>query len=904
MRTGCALVVLVLSLGISAQPGDAGRQPHTPPQPDAISRLLASLETALASGDPNRLTALESPALAPDTVNGIAHSVVTGPDAVAVVRERARRATADGADLLADVFLAHGGRAQVGSWKIVLHRATDGRMLISGVDEQGTLEDLLKLTLDTTHEFAVHALAFRATDLTLTMDSGRAFLAKADDGVTSIVLHGKGLIRFAPPDHAEQGELQVFAHQSELVVDANDVFIRLNPGEFQSRLSEGALVPTSLKSDEAAAASQLFEEFAPKTYGVDLRDFGQQGWSFEPRMGNVVLEFKTGRFGWLTYARSAGELEDVTLFKRSTSKLISSYASAERLAARGRFYSDNANASYRLEHIDLDASLDPLSHLVRGHAILRVRILADAISSVTLQLSDDLQVSSVTAPGAERLLAVRISGQGRLLVSLPGSVPRDSVVSLDVTYAGRLRPTPFDREALVPIAPHRGEGSSQVGDEFQVPGEEFKPEPDPVWIYSGRTAWYPQPEPLNPATATLRLRVPAEYDVAASGTLVRESVDPPSASGLGDRTNEFVADRPVRYLACVISHLTLVGSGSAAVPALSPPVSTSPSDWAPGPAAINVNVLATRRAAGQGRALASRASDIVHFYASLIGEAPYPSFTVAALEDNLPGGHSPAYLTILRERLPTSSYSWRSDAVAFDGTPNFLLAHEIAHQWWGQAVGWKNYHEQWLSEGLAQYFAVLYSGSALGSSTMHDLLGAMRQTVLSKPTAGPISLGNRLGQLEGDPATFRIIVYNKSAVVLDMLRRLIGDKAFYAGLARFYRANRFASAGTDDFEKAFLPETPINLDRFFDTWILNAALPEARVVTSLDAGGRTATVRVDPVGSAADFPLTLTIQYVDGTTEDVTIPVVGAPMSQQIPLKGRARRVVTKDDVTLVRFRN
>ena len=45
--------------------------------------------------------------------------------------------------------------------------------------------------------------------------------------------------------------------------------------------------------------------------------------------------------------------------------------------------------------------------------------------------------------------------------------------------------------------------------------------------------------------------------------------------------------------------------------------------------------------------------------------------------------------------------------------PQFYLAHELAHQWWGQAVGWKNYHEQWLSEGFAQYFAALYAEKAL-----------------------------------------------------------------------------------------------------------------------------------------------------------------------------------------------
>ena len=51
--------------------------------------------------------------------------------------------------------------------------------------------------------------------------------------------------------------------------------------------------------------------------------------------------------------------------------------------------------------------------------------------------------------------------------------------------------------------------------------------------------------------------------------------------------------------------------------------------------------------------------------------------------------------------------NWRGDPASFENFPQFFLAHELAHQWWGQAIGWKNYHEQWISEGFAQYFAAL-----------------------------------------------------------------------------------------------------------------------------------------------------------------------------------------------------
>ena len=67
-----------------------------------------------------------------------------------------------------------------------------------------------------------------------------------------------------------------------------------------------------------------------------------------------------------------------------------------------------------------------------------------------------------------------------------------------------------------------------------------------------------------------------------------------------------------------------------------------------------------------------------------------------------------------------------------------FLAHEIAHQWWGHAVGWKNYHEQWLSEGLAQYFAVLYAGTDRGHDVVRKLLGQMRESAAQSSSQGPI----------------------------------------------------------------------------------------------------------------------------------------------------------------------
>src|SRR5258708_20743838 len=153
----------------------------------------------------------------------------------------------------------------------------------------------------------------------------------------------------------------------------------------------------------------------------------------------------------------------------------------------------------------------------------------------------------------------------------------------------------------------------------------------------------------------------------------------------------------------------------------------------------------------------------------------------------------------------------------------------MAHQWWGLAVGWRNYHEQWISEGFAQYFAALYAQHERGDNVFAGIMRQMRRWAMSQSDQGPVSLGYRLGHIKGDGRIFRALVYNKSAAVLHMLRRLVGDDAFFRALRRFYAPSRFRKVGTSDFRRAVEIEAGQPLDRFFDRWILGSTLPRLKI---------------------------------------------------------------------------
>jgi len=278
----------------------------------------------------------------------------------------------------------------------------------------------------------------------------------------------------------------------------------------------------------------------------------------------------------------------------------------------------------------------------------------------------------------------------------------------------------------------------------------------------------------------------------------------------------------------------------------------------------------------------------------LVEDLPYPSFTLAVVDDYLPGGHSPAYFALVHQPLPATPYSWRNDPVAFEGFPQFFLAHEVAHQFWGQAVGWKSYHEQWISEGLAQYFAYLYAERTKGAAVARDVLRQMRRSALQFGDEGPVWLGYRLGHIKADSRVFRAVVYNKGALVLHMLRRLVGEEPFFRALRRFYRSSRFRKVGTDDLQRAFEAETGRELGRFFDPWILQAGAPTVTWHSAVEDGAVRVTFRQE--GTAHVLPLTVTLTYGSGETEDVVVVLDGPAAEHRLPLRGDLRAVAVNDD--------
>jgi hypothetical protein len=866
----CALLILLPCTA-------AARQSAQPVEPDGVTQLVFALERATQAGDGEairaRIAADVRPALSSEFVQSLTFPKATQ----SAVKERDRAATTDGGvRLLIETFTDRNGEGRVASWRLDTQPGQPGGpWTIVGIERLTVVNGLFRLALDTATEYEVRNLVVRAPDLTLTLPSGTAFIAKTPDGPTAVVLLGRGRAEFAPQQEAERGQLRIFSGSDALSVDFGSLFFRLNPGEFESRFEAASLKARPADQSRARRATQVFDTYIGRSFQIDLNDLSRSAWSLVPSLSDVVAEIVTSRFGTLTYARSGSEPEDVSLFDRRRHRNIAVYASGDKMATRGRFFSEDDRVEYDVARYEIEASFAPDRSWIEGTARMVLRTRSPYFSTLTVRLAEPLVVRSVTSPQYGRLLHLRVVGQNNILVGFPATIVSQSDVEVVITYGGRLPPQAVDREAIAVQQERVEEG-------IQIPIE-------PQYTYSNRSYWYPQAPVTDYATAKLTINVPGDLDVVASGTQVGAAIPLPAPPGQRPRKRViFETTKPTRYLAVLLSRF----QSTAPMPL------TLTDDGEP----VNLIVAANPRQFSKARALGAKAADILKFYASMVDDVPYESFTLALTESETPGGHSPAYFALLNQPVPLSPFVWTNDPVSFPNYPSFFIAHEIAHQWWGQAVGWKNYHEQWLSEGFAQYFAALYAERERGADQFVSVLRQMRKWAMDLSPQGPVYLGYRLGHIRGEGRTFRALVYNKGAMVLHMLRRFVGDEAFFAGLHDFYATWRYRKAGTNDLRASMEKASGRSLERFFDRWIFGSRLPEVHFSSRIS--GSELQVRFEQKGDIFDVPITVTIVYDDGRTEDVVVVVADREVQQAIPLKGAVRTVeANRDAAALVEMK-
>ena len=877
-----ALIVLACVLGCAmparAQSRSAG---------DPVDAIVRRLEGILTSGDKPGFPALFDASVSQDMVTQYSYDLFF-PDAVRIALfERSRSPlegvpAGDGFRLVVEFFMETKGKARIVTAGLDVKRPRGGDATswrISLIDEISAIDGLYKLRVNTAAPLAVRNLELRAEDAIIALQDGLLFRVECDQGVTGMVLVGHGELRYSPASATERGQLRIFSGTDSLNAAFETAYIRFNPREYNEHVATATLTNASADPVAARRAQDVFRKESPKSFGVDVSDMSKDTWHLLPNGDDIVAEVDTRRFDTLTYLRSNTQAEDVSLFRRSDRKTITLYPSVAKLAARGRFYSDDVSRDYDVLDYAVTAAIDPTRQAIRGRARLSIRVRSTALPTLMLRLADSLAVSSVSSVEYGRLLYLRLDGQNMIAVNMPHTLLQDTDLTLVVDYAGRVESQNLDIDTVRADSPPESVVTLE-----------------PKYLLSNRSYWYPQNPIGDYATASLRLTVPNDYRVVASGEPMADTsaATPASEAGGQDtQTFAFRANQPIRYLAFVASRMVKVGDRRLDLKDLTTDA---------GGDSMVLTIEANPRLQSRGRNLLQPGEDILRFYTSLLGDAPYASASVAMAESALPGGHSPAYFALLNGPPQVGISTWRNDPAAFDGFPEFFLAHELAHQWWGQAVGWKNYHEQWLSEGFAQYFAAMYAQKTRGDRVFIDMLRQFRKWALEESSQGPVYLGYRLGHLKSDLKVFRALVYNKGAAVLHMLRRLLGDDTFFRGLRLFYEDQRFQKAGTDDLERAMETASGRVLDRFFERWIYNAEVPRIAVHSTISEGR--VTVEFEQMGTAIfDVPVTVRLVLANGQTREVVVPVTDRQVVRAIPTDMPVREVqINRDFAALAEF--
>lgn len=235
------------------------------------------------------------------------------------------------------------------------------------------------------------------------------------------------------------------------------------------------------------------------------------------------------------------------------------------------------------------------------------------------------------------------------------------------------------------------------------------------------------------------------------------------------------------------------------------------------------------------------------------------------------------------------------DAITGEGTMDNLLAHEIAHQWFGNSVTETDWEHLWLSEGFATYFTNLNIENRYGREKMNEQLIKDRLRVIgfSKQIMLPVidTISTNLMNLLNPNA------YQKGAWILHMLREQIGTEAFWNGIRAYYDTYKYRNASTDDFMKAMEKASGQNLKPFFDQWLRRSGHPILK--TTITKKNRFTIEQVQE-GEAFDIKLDLKLVYTNGESDLLSYKIPSNAFTYKSSDKREIKEIILDPNTNLL----
>ncbi len=510
----------------------------------------------------------------------------------------------------------------------------------------------------------------------------------------------------------------------------------------------------------------------------------------------------------------------------------------------------------RVDDYAISAELAPVSHKLLAHARVKFTALDD-ISITTFELHNALRVTRVTDASGRTLNAERVTQDSTVRVALPDGLSKGATSSLTFDYEGVLQ--------SADESPVEGLKLAYIGDDTSY------------LLYAGR--WFPMVGyNTNRFTASIAITVPAGMTVIGSGrtasapaelpTAPAPAAPParpgrpgarippaPAASSLGKSTHYFVWEKPSfpgTILAGRFDETTVSQGG------------------------VNIRVYFKPNHKAMAQPYGETAGKEFEYFSSIYGPAvSYNLYVVELSDDTVPTAWAPE-IAALASRGIQEKINYR------------LLANAVARQWWGVRVSPARQEDAWISDGFARYSEARYVEWAAGQAAFEEVMKDIAVGALAYDNI-PLSGVARLNAFSPE---FQSLVTDKGAMILHMLRWIVGDKAFDQILRGFATQFNEKSATVDDFRKGAEFAYGQSLQPFFSQWLDSTGAPEFhnKYTVFRTAKGFRVVGEISQDLDLFRMPVELRIDT-DGKTETKRIEVVGTNSPYVVETFGKPRRI-------------
>ncbi len=507
----------------------------------------------------------------------------------------------------------------------------------------------------------------------------------------------------------------------------------------------------------------------------------------------------------------------------------------------------------------LDLTLDFTTKSVRGSASLVLRRIDPDAPSIELD-AIAFTIASVAIDGAP---AKYVYDGRRLVIDVATGFEHGA---LDVAYSA----TP--RKGLY----------------FLEPDEHVPARPRQAWTQfqeeDARHVFPCHDKPHAKMTTEVRITVPAGFSVLSNGELAGKALGEGGAETFHWRMN----DPHASYLVTIVAGEFAVFGDRVTLSAAGSSVKRE----------VPLTYLVPKGREEDGRRTFGRTPEMVVYFSEITG-VPYPwnKYAQVVVSDFIFGGMENTTATTMYEHILLDARA------AIDVTSDDLIAHELAHQWFGDYVTCRDWSEGWLNEGFATFMEHVWTHKAHGqdeydyglkgdlSAYLAEAKGRYRRPIVCQDYDAALDLFDRH-------------LYQKGGLVLHVLKTELGDALFWKGVSTYLTRHARGLVETRDLLRAFEEVSGRSLGRRFEEMVMRPGHPELDVELAWDAGVLTCALKqtqstADGVPSAFEVPLVLTIGTDDGERRE-KVKLTARADAFAIPCAERPRWVVVDPELRIL----